>query len=206
MKDEEKFIEQAVDALKQQQTPAGPSDELIQTTSRKIEQIPNQKFYFRFSNAVRELVKIAAVFALVAAGYATGRYVSPQPPDMQQMRSTLEPAIRSQLQDELTESLQTGLVNSYLLLRDELSEQYQQDLNEKTEQIFSVFSAALEQVEQNRIKDTDILGNALVNYAMQTDGQLQLTKQGVVQIAKLLSYDQSRNLIPNEPETNNNSN
>jgi hypothetical protein len=202
MKDEEKFIEQAVNSIKQQEIPAGPSEELIRETSRKIEHIPG----FQFSGLLKNLVRIAAVFALVAAGFAAGRYVSPQPPDMEQMRLALEPVIRQQLKDELTQSLNTGLVNSYLLLRTQLSEQYQQDLNEKTAQIVSFFSTALEQVEQNRVKDKDILGSALVNYALQTDDQLQLTKQGVIQIAKLLSYEQSSNLKPEKNETNNNSN
>ncbi len=98
------------------------------------------------------------------------------------------------------------LAKSYLLLRDELTEQYQQDISRTNEQIITAFAAALRQIEQNQIQDADTISSALVNFAVQTEDQLQRTQQGVVQIAKLLSYSQSENLIPNEPESINNSN
>jgi hypothetical protein len=204
MNNDEKIIEQAIDALKQEQIPAGPSEELVAVTSRRIETISNLTApalvsrKFQISNLSFWVKIAAAAILLITAGYISGRLSVPKSQDVD--------AIRQQLLSEMNQNLQTALANSYLLLRDELADQYQQDINDTTEQLVTVFAAALEQIEQNRIIDVDTLGSALVNFALQTDKELQRTQQGVVEIAKLLSYSQSENLIPYEPENINNSN
>lgn len=160
---------------------------------------------------------------------AAGRLSGPRPPDMEQIRATLEPKIRQNLLDEAKQYLQLGLANGYVRIKDELSQQYRQDLsrvalqsvaasnavtnellteliesiNEAQNQDRQWVVAALDQIESNRLHDRNQFSNALATFALQTEDELMRTKQDM---AHILSYTQPGLSIPDEMNNSDNSN
>jgi uncharacterized protein YicC (UPF0701 family) len=148
---------------------------------------------------------------------------------MEEIRASLEPAIREQLIGEMKQYMQLGLANSYVRLKDELTEQYRRDLNQLAANVVNAsgtvtnqllqdlietidqaqaeerqwFAASLEQIELNRRQDDAKLSNALMNLAVQTENELNQTKQDVEQ---LWSHTQSEGFVPNEFKNPNNIN
>jgi len=169
----------------------------------------------------------AAAVLLIVAGYAAGRISAPRPPDMEELQAALEPAIRRNVIAQLSSELQSGLATCYDRLSDELGRQHRQDMmqfaaqtlaasnsatNEVlTELIESIdmaqteerqwFTAALEQIELDRLRADARLGTALASFAVQTEDELQRTRQGV---AQLLSYGLSEGADIHNPENSNN--
>ncbi|HUT46693.1 MAG TPA: hypothetical protein VMX36_10445 [Sedimentisphaerales bacterium] len=139
MEENENTLEKAVGAIKNEQIPPGPPQELIESTIIKLAETTGQADTVKLDNRIRtikglkaakRLIKIAVAAALlIAAGYATGRLSGPKPPDMQQLQAALEPAIRQRLLDETKQYVQLGLANGYLRIQDELSQQYRQELS-----------------------------------------------------------------------------
>ena len=236
MKENENNLEKAVEALKNGKVPPGPSQELNDSTLEKLSQVSEQLHGEHFEKQLEHSKRFklinnffrvaAAVIILIAIGYTTGRLSSPKPPDMEQIQTALEPAIREKLLEEVTQYLQSGITSSYVQVRDELTEQYRQDLRVaaleilttsgnitnqllqdliyyfETEQVQDrqLIAAALEQIELNRLEDNGRFGNALFTFAVQTEEELDRTQQNMALIAKILSDRQSGNLIPNENE------
>ena len=177
-----------------------------------------------------DLVKFAAAAVfLIIAGFAVARLTTTRPPDMEQIRASLEPAIRNQLLGEMKQYMRAGLASSYVQIKDDLTEQYRHDMNQLAANVVTAsgtvtnqllqqliesidaaqtqdrhrFIAALEQMELNRRRDNAQLGDALVSLAVQTDDRLTQTQQDMEQ---LWSYTQSDNLLPNEFQNQNNPN
>ena len=239
MKEEDKIIEKAVKALKNEKVPSGPSQELTNVTVEKLNRIFEQPDMIEFEkqvhisegiNIIKSLAKFAvAAVLLIIAGFAAGRLTTSRPPDMEQIRASLEPAIREQLLGEMKQYMQLGMANSYVRLKDDLTEQYRRDLSQLAANVVNAsgtvtnqllqdlietigeaqakerqwFAATLEQIELNRRQDKAQLGSALASFAVRTEDQLQQTKQDVEQ---LWSYTQSDSLVPNEYENSNNIN
>jgi dGTP triphosphohydrolase len=108
----------------------------------------------------------------------------------------LEPAIR----EKLLEDVQIGLASNYVKIKEELTEQYIQDLKLVSMEILNTsgtitnnlleeliqsiataqhqdrqwVAAALKQTELNRIQDKSQLGNAFLNFASRTEQDLAL--------------------------------
>jgi hypothetical protein len=232
MEENENTLEKAVEALKNEKIPPGPSQELADSTLAKLTEAAGQSDTVKFENRIRiierlkatkSLTKIAAAAVLlIAAGYATGRLSGPRPPDMEQIRAALEPKIRQNLLDETKQYLQLGLANGYIRIKDELSQQYRQDLSRValqsvaasnamtnellTELIESINEAqiqdrqwvvaAFDQIESNRLRDRNQFGNALATFALQTEQDM----------AHILSYTQPDLSIPDEIRNSDNSN
>jgi hypothetical protein len=239
MKEDEKILEKAVKALKNEKVPSGPSKELTNVTVEKLNRISEQPNMIEFEkqvhisegiNIIKSLAKFAvAAVLLIIVGFAAGRLSNPQPPDMEEIRAALEPAIRDQLRGEMKQYLQLGLTNSYVRLKDDLTEQYRRDLSQLAANIVNAsgtvtnqllqdliesideaqakerqwFAAALEQIELNRRRDNAQFGNALASFAVRTEDELLQTKQNVEQ---LLSHTRTDSLVPNEFENSNNNN
>ena len=221
MKENEDIFEKAMQSLKNEPIPPGPPQELADATAAELacrrEPSDSQGFTNRFSLRDRLCVagrfgKIAAAAVLmIAAGYAVGRWSAPRPPDMEQIRAALEPAIRQNLLGETRQYVQSGLASGYIQMRDELSRQYRQDLSKVAVQTLAAsnsvtnelltkliesvntaqsqdrqwFAAALEQVELNRLRDRSQLSSAFASFAVQTEDELNKTKKDVAQV---LSY------------------
>jgi hypothetical protein len=140
MKEHENNFEKAIETLKNEQIPAGPPPELVDSTIAKMDDISGRTdsagrksriLNFEGLKASKSLTKIAAAAVLlIAAGYATGRLSAPRTPDMAQIRAALEPQIRKNLLDETKQYLQLGLANAYVRIQDELSQQYREDLRQ----------------------------------------------------------------------------
>ena len=235
MKEDENILEKAVRSLKNEQTPPGPSDELVEETIEKLNRVSEQPIDIELVRRDRvmflsNLVKFAAAAVfLIIAGFAVGRLTTTRPPDMEQIRASLEPAIRNQLLGEMKQYMRAGLASSYVQIKDDLTEQYRHDMNQLAANVVTAsgtvtnqllqqliesidaaqtqdrhrFIAALEQMELNRRRDNAQLGDALVSLAVQTDDRLTQTQQDMEQ---LWSYTQSDNLLPNEFQNQNNPN
>ncbi|HCO92571.1 MAG TPA: hypothetical protein DIU00_01235 [Phycisphaerales bacterium] len=223
MDENENTLEKAVNAIKNEQIPPVPPKEVVDSTIAKLAEAAGQSEIVRPDNRIRIIERLnaaksftkiaAAAVLLIAVGYATGRFSGPQPPDMQQIQATLEPAIRQNLLDETKQYLQLGLANGYIRIRDELGQQYRQDLNRVALQFVAASNAvtnelladliasfnevqsqyrqqvalALDQMESNRLKDRNELSDAFATFALLTEDELMRTKQDM---AQFLSYTQ----------------
>jgi hypothetical protein len=239
MEKDENILKKAVEALKNEQVPPGPPRELTDATIAKLAEAPNEPHTEMVNRQIRiierlkttkSLAKVAAAAVLlIIAGYAAGRLSAPPPPDAEQLRAAIEPAIRDQLIDEMKQYVQLGLANGYIQIKDDLSQQYRQDLNRfavqtlaasnavtnelLTELIESInatqaqdlrrIAAALEQMELSRLQDKTQLVSGLETLAYQTEDELQRTRQDMV---RFLANTQPDSPDPNEFKDLNNSN
>lgn len=235
MKEDENILEKAVRSLKNEQTPPGPSNELVDETIEKLDRVAEQPVNVEFVKPDRimvlsNLVKFAAAAVfLIVAGFAVGRLTTARPPDMEQIRASLEPAIRNHLLGEMKQYMQASLASNYMQMKDDLTEQNRRDMNQLAANVVTAsgtvtnqllqqliesidaaqtqdrqrFIAALEQMELNRRRDNAQLSDALVSFAVQTDDRLAQTQQDMEQ---LWSYTKSDSLIPNEFQNQNNPN
>ena len=240
MTEKEDIFEKAVESLRREPVPPGPPRELVDATMAKLAERAGSPAEMDTGNHVSQTEWLkplrsfgrvaAAAVVLIAAGYAVGRWSAPRPPDMEQIRAAIEPAIRQDLLDETRQYVQLSLANGYLQVKDELSEQYRQDLSRVAIQTLAAsntitnelltqlvesistaqvkdqrrFAAALEQIELNRLRDRNQLSSAFATFAVQTEDELMQTKKDV---AHVLSYalPDSRP-APYDLETPNNSN
>ncbi len=227
MEESENKLEKAVEALKNEQIPPGPPKEVIKSTMAMLNEAAeqadtvNQKhriLILEGLRAAKSLPKIAAAAVLlIAAGYITGRLSAPRAPDMEQIRAALEPAIRQNLLNETKQYMQLGLANAYVRIKDELSQQYRQELNRVALQSVAASNAvtnelltelvesfneaqshdrqrivtALEQIESRRRQDRTDLSNALATLAVQTEDELIRTKQDMAHFLSNTQSDQS---------------
>jgi hypothetical protein len=236
MKEKENFLDKATDALTQTPVPAGPPQQTIDATLAKLTEVSGSAppvtsqrriQFFERLKAVKNIMRIAAAAVLlIAAGYIAGRVSASKPPDIQQLRSTLEPVIREEVLDEMKQYWQLSTIAAYAQLKDEIVRQYRQDLNQFATQTLAASTAvtnqllenligaintaqtqdrrwvtvALQQIESNRLQDKNQLSDSLATLAVYTDDQLLRTKYD---IAKFLSNPQVNTTRPNTSETRN---
>jgi hypothetical protein len=148
---------------------------------------------------------------------------------MEQIRAAIEPAIRQNLLNETRQYVQLSLASGFLQVKDELSEQYQQELNRAAVQTLAAsntvtnelltelldaiqaaqiqdrrrVAAALEQIELNRLRDRNQLSSAFETLAVRTEDELMQTKKDVAQV---LSYALPDSAAPYEFENLDSSN
>jgi hypothetical protein len=238
MEDNENILKKAVDAIKNEPIPTGPPQNVVDATLAKLREGTGEQNSFEsrqipvwerfiFSNNLFKMA--AAIILFLFVGFAGGRLTGPKPIDKEQLRSeietslraSLEPDIREQVLSQTKQYLQLGFVNCYAQLKDDLSQQYRQDLYQVAAQTLAAYNtttnqllenlietinvaqtqnrqwtaAALEEVELNRQRDTAQLSNAFVNFATQTEDELQRTKQ--------LLYREPDDSAPKKLENNN---
>jgi len=235
MKKPEDILSKSIEALAKMDVPAGPPPELIDTTVAKInktsggsqEKIDKIKSFDKIRFAKRLIKYAAAAVLVLSSGYTIGRLTGPNRLDIEQLRSALEPSIRQNLLQEMSQYWQVGLTSSYAQLKEELQKQYRQDLtdfaiqtlaatnavtNQRLENLIKAINAyqmedrrsvaaALEQIELNRRQDNSQLAAGLETLALQTEDQLHQTRQDIV---KLLSNSQVDSLIPNKVKNSTN--
>jgi len=228
-RESENILEKAVKALNNEQVPSGPPRELANSTIAKLTEISGQTNTVPGGRRIRLMERIkapnsftkvaAAAVLLIMAGYATGRLLSPKPPDIEELQAALEPVIREKLLVEMKQYWQLGLTASYAQLKDDLSQQYRRDLNQfaaytlaasgaATNQLLEELiesintaqiqnrqwvAAALGEIELNRLQDNAQLSNAFATFAVRTEDEMLRTKQNMAQI---LSYTQPDSLVP----------
>lgn len=239
MEKKKDIVERAVNALKKEPVPSGPPRQVADAVAAKLAQAtqdePRQGVKEMIGPVGFAKLAAAAVF-LILAGYAVARLTTPQPDAKQlhaaletSLRSSLEPAIRRKVVNELNQQWQMALAGSYVRLKDEITEQYRHDLNESALRILAAsgavtnqrltelvdaidaaqtherrwFTAALGQIELNRLRDKSQFVNGLETLAVETGDELIRTRQDMV---RLLTYDGSEDLLPGTFESINNPN
>jgi hypothetical protein len=147
----------------------------------------------------------AAAVLMVGAGFIGGRLSAPKPLNVQQLqaamesslKSSLEPVIRRQLQDEFENRLQSALAAERDALKQELARQVHRDLRTFAEQTLTTVGNLMDQrlmefarlVEEARIKDRrhvaaafdymgSRFGDGLVTLAARTDNLLGAERAG----------------------------
>ncbi len=168
-----------------------------------------------------------AAAALIMLGYAIGRLSRPAPPNLDELRETLapsvaaaiEPAIRDKLMEDMRQRYQVALAATYVKVKEELTEQYRDDLNRFAVQTLAASNAttnrllaelvesidtaqaqdlgriarALRQIELNRMQDKTQLATGLQTLASRTEDELSRTRREIVQLLV--------NVVPEEPDT-----
>ena len=239
MEKDENILEKAVKALKNEQVPPGPPQELADATGAKLAEASDEPHTETVSRQIRIVERLkatkgltkvaAAAVLLIVAGYAAGRLSTPPPPDVERLRAAIEPAIREELLDQMKQYVQLGLTHGYSQIKDDLSEQYRQDLNRFAVQTLAAsnavtnellaeliesidatqaqdlrrIAAALEQMELIRLHDKTQLVSGLETLAYQTEDELQRTRQDMM---RFLVNTQPDSPDPNKLTDVNNSN
>jgi hypothetical protein len=161
------------------------------------------RFRLRLPPIVTKLA--AAAVLMIGAGFIGGRLSAPQPVNMQEfqaalensIKSSLEPAIRRQLQDEFENRLQSTMTAERNMLNKDLAQQVHRDMETYAEQTLTMVGNLMDQrlmefarmVEAARIKDRQRVaaafdymgsrfGNGLVTLATRTDSLLDAERAG----------------------------
>ncbi len=143
------------------------------------------------------------------------------------VKTFLVPLIRQGLKENMAQQLQVAVDQRYSELKNELQKQFNADLQKFaadtlnasgtiTNELFldlidaintaqarerNMFAVALEQLELNQLKRDSQIQDGLVQFAVQTENELNTTKDGV---AKLLAHAQLDDSFLKKPETTNN--
>ena len=217
MNEKEDFLNKAIGAVKNENIPNGPTQELSEITLEKLneiskqlpdENIDKQVVLSKRFTMINNLMRIAAVIILsIIIGYAAGRISSSK------TQNQIESNIRAKLLEEVTQYVQESLVSNYVQIRQELTEQYKEELNIAAIEILNTsnnttnhlieeliqtvaaaqiqdrqwITTALRQNEINRLQDKSQLGSALINFASFTEQNLQQTQDDVAIIANYLT-------------------
>ncbi|MBN1505888.1 MAG: hypothetical protein JW955_03535 [Sedimentisphaerales bacterium] len=177
---------------------------------------------------IRFGLRFAAAAAFLLVGYVAGRAAAP---DVDQLRETLtpavaaslEPALRERLAGEMRDHYDVALAGTYLRLREELAQQYRDDLNRFAVQMLAASNAttnallaelvqtidtaqaqdlrriasALSQIEAKRIQDKRQLAAGLQTLAYRTEDELSQTKRVLV---RLLTSETPQEIeLPQQP-------
>jgi hypothetical protein len=130
----------------------------IADSSTRCTSIRNPQFetrnFFKFAAA-------AAVFVLV--GYTAGRLSAPKPMSLDQLRETLtpsvaaaiEPALRKRVIDDIRHDYQLALAGTYVRVKEELTEQYRNDLNRFAIQTLAASNAATNELLTQLVQSID---------------------------------------------------
>ena len=206
MKEQDDILKNAIESLKNEHVPDGPSKDLTDTTLIKLNSIANQLQQEGFENQVvqnkrfkiNNIFKIAAsVILLIIVGYTAGRISASKNPDMEKIRAELEPQIREKLFEEVTHYVQLELTDNYVQLREELTEQYILDLRNVALEILNASGTITNNLLEDRIQSVSA---AQIQNAQMFTAALKQTDQNVAVLAKYLTSTENNNPKPNELE------
>jgi hypothetical protein len=203
MEEHKDILDKAIDALANTNVPPGPPKELTDATVAKLSEAAESykddfktiRFFDRIKQTRGFIKFAAAAVILIAAGYTIGRISAPKAPDVQQLQMALEPAIRQNLLTEMAQYMQVGLAGGYTQIKNELQQQYRRDLSDFAIQTLAASNAVTNErliglinaIHASQTQDRQWFATALETLALQTEDQLQKTKEDMVQ---LLSYTQ----------------
>lgn len=220
-------LAEALAQLKQQGLSQQPPQAVVEETIRRLAESQSVPGNIEPSGAAargprRILLGWTAVrlslgaAAMVLLGYVLGRNSRPASVDMEELRkilapavaASIEPAIRQELMEELRQRYDGALVAGYVRVKEELTQQYRDDLNRFAVQMLTASNAAtnqhlaalienidtiqaqdrkriaqvLHQIELNRVQDKTQLAKGLQTLASRTEDKLWETRQQVVQL------------------------
>jgi hypothetical protein len=211
-------LSEAIARLKQEGQSQEVPKEVVDETLRRIADSSARCLSIRSpQSAVRNLFKFAAAAAVFTfLGYIAGRLSAPKPMDLEQLREALtpsvaafiEPAIRENVIDSLRSQYQLALTGMYVRVKEELTDQYRNDLNRfavgtlaasnavtnelltqlvqaidtAKAQDFRRIARAIYEIEMNRVQDKTQLASGLQTLAYRTEDELSRTKREVAQL------------------------
>jgi hypothetical protein len=205
----QEVLDETMRRLADAQAAAEPARNLVPLGSRENGNSGRTAF-------IRLSLKLATAAAvLLFVGYAAGRLSAPRPPDLEQLRealapslaASLEPAIRERVVEDLRPQYQLALAGTYVRVKEELTEQYRNDLNRFAVQTLAASNAvtnelltqliqsmdtakaqdlrriaqALYEIEHNRVQDRTQLASGLQTLAYHTENELTRTRRQVAQ-------------------------
>ncbi len=222
MEREDDILQRAIDQYRSEPLPAQPPQEVLDATLAKLHEAaghnsapPKQQGVHTIALTARFA---AAAAILIVAGYAVGRLSAPKPPDLQQLQQTLaaslEPAVREKITTELNQHWQSTLEAAYVALREDLTQQYRNDLVQVAAQTLAAsnattqnllrdllesinaaevqqrqwFAAMAAEIEKHRRNNTEI-ATAMLNLAVATEDELERTKNMVSTLAETRSAE-----------------
>lgn len=225
MEDNENILKKAIEAIKNEPIPNDPPQNVVDATLAKLSEASGGQTHvsegrqihiwdrFTISN---NLLKLAAALILfIFVGFSAGRFTGPQPVDTEQLKSeieaslraSLEPAIRNQVLSDTKQYLQVGLVNCYAQLKDDLSQQYRQDLYQVSAQTLAASSTATNQLLADLIESINVAQTQDRQWVTASMEQLELNRRrDTAQLRNAveeLYNTQPNSLIPNKLENNN---
>jgi hypothetical protein len=209
---EKDILAEAIEQLNKQGDATPLPQEVMNETARRIahlstrgSSIRNPKSEIRNRMGLK-FAAAAAVFLLV--GYVAGRAAAP---DVDQLRealtpavaASLEPALRQKLAEEMRDHYDVALAGTYVRLKEELAQQYRDDLNRFAVQTLAASNAttnallaelvqvidtaqaqdlrrvalALSQIEAKRVQDNTQLAAGLQTLAYRTQDEFSRTKK-----------------------------
>jgi hypothetical protein len=218
MKSDKDKLSEALARLKREGQSHDVPQEVVDETLRRMADSSRRCLPIRnHRSAIGHLVPLAAAAAiLIAVGYLAGRLSTPKPMDLDQIRETLvpsvaaaiEPALRKQVVEDIRRDYQVALAAAYVRVKDELTEQYRDDLNRFAIQTLAASNAAtnqilaqlvqdidtaktqdlrriaraLSEIEMNRVQDKTQLASGLQTLASRTEDELSRTKWEFAQL------------------------
>jgi len=241
MKKRKDKLSEAVARLKQEDLSQEPPKEVVDETLRKIADCGLRiadsgggvQPIRAAQSTTRHLLRLATAAAVfVLLGYTAGRLTTPKQMDLDELRDALtpsvaaaiEPALRAKLTDEMRRDYQIALAGTYVRVKEELTQQYRNDLNRMALQMLAASNAvtnelltqlvqsidtaqtqdlrritrALYEIEMNRVQDKTQLASGLQTLAYRFEDDLSRTKDAIAQLAadtRPAGYD----VLPAEP-------
>jgi hypothetical protein len=238
MKEREDKLWEAIARLKREGQAQDVPQEVMEETLRRIADCRLPIADSRSDRfPTRHLLRLAAAAAiLVVAGYAVGRLSAPKPMSLDQLREALtpsvaaaiEPALRRKVVGEIRQDYQAALAGTYVRVKEELTEQYRNDLNRYAMQTLAASNAvtnelltqlvrsidtaknqdlhriaqALSEIEMNRVQDKTQLASGLQTLASRTEDELSRTKRAIAQLlvdVRPTGFDASQ-VEPEQPQ------
>jgi hypothetical protein len=226
MKKHEDKLSKAIARLKQEGQAAEVPPAVVEETLRKIAQRGVEpRTAVRGHDAgeaalrrlsIRPLVRWAVAAAvLILCGYATGRLAAPKPLDLDALRealapsvaAALEPTLRQKVAEEIRRDYQLALATTYARVKEELTDQYREDLKRSAVQILAASNAAtnelltqlaqavdttqtqhlrgiaqaMSEIERNQVQDSTRLASGLQTLAYRED-ELSRTQREIAQL------------------------
>jgi len=230
MRQDRDILGEAVARLKQEGSSQQAPKTVLDETVRRLADVKSDDVGRRQARRVvirRTWIRFAvAAAALIALGCVIGRLSRPAPLNLQELHQALapsvaasiEPAIRARIVEDLQHRYQLALAATYVKVKEELTEQYLDELNRFAVQFLAASNAttnrlltqlvesidtaqaeelgrvakAIYQIEQNRIQDRAQLAAGLQTLASRTrnaETELSRTQQLVQLLADVHPED-----------------
>jgi len=220
--DEKDVLAEALAQLKRQGLSQQPPKAVVDETIRRLAEArpatagPDHRAARRVFFGHMNIAAPLAAAALIALGFAVGRLSGPKPMNLDELREALapsvaasiEPALRAALVDDMRQRCQVALAAGYVKMKEELTQQYRDDLNRFAVQTLAASNAvtnrlladvienidtaqaedqtrivrALRRIELNRVQDRTQLAAGLQTLASRTEDELSRTRQAFVQL------------------------
>jgi hypothetical protein len=208
---EKDILAEAIEQLKKEGLSNPLPQAVADETARRIAESGTGLAPLRPAQSVfrtRASLNFAAAAVVLLVGYLAGRAAAP---DMNQIRealtpsiaASLEPALRQKLVAEMRDDYQVALAGTYVRLKEDLTQQYRDDLNRFALQTLAASNAttnallaelvqsldtaqaqdqrrialALAQIEAKRMQDKTQLAAGLQTLAYRTQDEFALTKK-----------------------------